>query len=683
MRLSGFLQELALNAKHFYKIKKPLVWVRYFRKLLTYKLHGKITPRQIDIALTFKCNLQCSHCFATPLFRSNGEEMSYEVLQKLAEDCLLLDIPVIHFTGGENLLREDLEQVIRVFKVKSNIIYVQSNGVLASPERLRSLRKAGLDFFSVSLESDDEVIQNQFRHYPGYFQKALGALAEAQKVGLQTSVNLTIDKILINSPQLPGLIEMLGKLGHIVYANLPVPVGRYRTRKDLLWLEKERLILRKLTLKYPHFRTEFDSNLGPYGCPAMKEKIYLCAYGDVIPCPYIHVSFGNVKDESLIKIRERGLEFDLFRNYYDHCLAAENELFIDKLVTNLDSYSLQPVPYHNVSAQLHELGETIPVNYFKEKTMSNLKNNSITMVDSPCKLCGSTLKKNVISARDYETDCDMIFNVVQCPNCDLVYTSPHPSMEDLFKYFYREDYVCYQSGGVATHLREEFLCKSRLKNLKGMLPSKARFLDVGCSYGYFIGYLKRNTDWDVYGCEPDQKAADLARSQGLQVTVSTLEEAGYPSNYFDMVYMSHVLEHVLEPLKAVQEVYRILRPGGILLTENPDFGSKTRPFFGPYWWGYHLPRHLTHFTHKAMTDMLTRSGFQVERIKPCLRPGPIAWSFQNMLKDKGYSSLIWKTFGLNNPFFLALLMLPAMALMKTGHGEMMETLAHKPAEGKE
>lgn len=351
-KIGSKIQKNLANARYLFSVGKPYVFLRYAEKLFKARLLGAITPRQIDIALTFDCNMACDHCFTTPLANPREQEMDEKTLKRVARDCRKLGITVIHFTGGEILLRKDLEKVIPLFSPKKNLIYIQSNGTLATYDRLVSLKKAGLDFFGVSLEYPEKEVQDRFRHHEGYFDASLHALDMARKAGLLTSVNITIDNMLIRSPKLPALISDLGRMGHIVYGNLPVPVGRFRSRKELLWMGDERRILNDLTHRFSFFRTEFDSNFGPYGCPAMKEKIYLCAYGDVLACPYIHVSFGNVKDESLADITQRCLDFSVFSTYHDHCLAAENRPFIRHIIDKTNDYSRQPVSYTHFIQEL-------------------------------------------------------------------------------------------------------------------------------------------------------------------------------------------------------------------------------------------------------------------------------------------------------------------------------------------
>lgn len=671
--MSVMLKRILLNARYLWKTGKPRVALRYIHKIATAKLLKRVGPRQIDIALTFKCNLQCEHCFATPLYRSDGQEMSYVTLKKVADECLRLGITVIHFTGGEILLRDDLEEVIKLFHPEKNIIYVQSNGLLASKERLASLKAAGLDFFSVSLEASNADTQDKFRKHRGYFDSVLGNLAVAREVGLQTSVNLTIDNKFIHSPELPLLIDRLGKLGHVVYANLPVPVGRYQGNHKVLWGARERMRLNGLSGEFPHFRTEFDSNFGPRGCPAMKEKIYLCAYGDVIACPYIHIQFGNVKDEPLSDIRQRCLSYRPFNTYADHCLAAENTRFIEEYIHPTYEEQTQPVSYLQFIDQMEDAPNPVPIEIYARNRYLD-----IPLAEAACEFCGPARSELLTSARDYETDFGNVFSVRRCTSCGLLFTSPRPSMEDLFKHFYADSYVCYRSDGVVTRLREHYLNASRYRRLKRLVPPKVRFLDVGCSYGAFIQFLDSATDWEVYGCEPQPEMADTARRQGLEVETATLVEAGYPDNFFDVVYMSHVLEHVPDVRATIREAIRILRPGGLFITENPDIDAPSRSFFKEAWWGYHLPRHLTHFSKKSMATALSSVGFQVLSSKPCFRPGPIAWSIQNKLKDKGHSSLTVKALGLSNPFFVASMTVPAAIQSMMGHSEMMETIARKP-----
>lgn len=76
-------------------------------------------------------------------------------------------------------------------------------------------------------------------------------------------------------------------------------------------------------------RRDFETNYWTQGCGAATEKLYVSPFGDVLACPYMHISFGNVREASLAKIRERMLENPFLTGFHPRCLTAEDREFID------------------------------------------------------------------------------------------------------------------------------------------------------------------------------------------------------------------------------------------------------------------------------------------------------------------------------------------------------------------
>jgi len=134
-------------------------------------------------------------------------------------------------------------------------------------------------------------------------------------------------------------------------------------------------------------------------------------------------------------------------------------------------------------------------------------------------------------------------------------------------------------------------------------------LDVGCGRGDLARAFGRLT-WDVRGLDLSPQAVAVARSAGVDAAVGTIEEAPWPAGSFDLVVMSHVLEHVADPGATLSAAHRLLRPGGTLIVAVPNFASWQRRVFGSRWAHLDAPRHLHHFTPCALGLVARRAGFR-------------------------------------------------------------------------
>jgi SAM-dependent methyltransferase len=133
-------------------------------------------------------------------------------------------------------------------------------------------------------------------------------------------------------------------------------------------------------------------------------------------------------------------------------------------------------------------------------------------------------------------------------------------------------------------------------------------LDIGCGNGSFL-VSAREAGWHVTGLEPDPEAADAARQQGVDVIVGTIDALGDESNCFDAITLSHVIEHVHEPLHLLQAVHRLLKPGGIVFIETPNIQSNGALMFKNNWRGLETPRHLVLFNPVSLTNLLSNLGY--------------------------------------------------------------------------
>jgi 2-polyprenyl-3-methyl-5-hydroxy-6-metoxy-1,4-benzoquinol methylase len=136
---------------------------------------------------------------------------------------------------------------------------------------------------------------------------------------------------------------------------------------------------------------------------------------------------------------------------------------------------------------------------------------------------------------------------------------------------------------------------------------------VGCNEGRGLEFYKAN-GFEAQGLELNSHAANVARSKGFIVYGSTLEEFEQDQK-FDVIVLSNVLEHSLDPSKMLAAIYRLLNPGGIVCISCPNSESWLRKTFGKYWINWHVPFHLTHFSQKTLTDLLVKNHFVVKKVE--------------------------------------------------------------------
>jgi SAM-dependent methyltransferase len=198
---------------------------------------------------------------------------------------------------------------------------------------------------------------------------------------------------------------------------------------------------------------------------------------------------------------------------------------------------------------------------------------------------------------------------VKCAGCSLVFLNPRPTPETLSAYYnevydydphiYRES-VAHQKGWLLG-LIEKF-----------RKPLAGRLLEIGCSYGYFLD-AARSGGWHVEGIELSDHAATFARKElGLSVigrTVSDLtEERLVP---YDAIVAWHVIEHLADPRKFLEDIAALVRPGGILALRTPNIGSAVARLAGGGWEWLSPPDHIYMFSAQTLSSLLRACGFEI------------------------------------------------------------------------
>lgn len=234
----------------------------------------------------------------------------------------------------------------------------------------------------------------------------------------------------------------------------------------------------------------------------------------------------------------------------------------------------------------------------------------------PCNLCGSSKYRILIRPTITDLDPATVMSaaggvrgtqqIVQCADCGLVYVNPRLRADAVVSAYAQAQDPLYIQGG-AGRVRTFARCARWVERWR---RPPGRLLDVGCAAGFFV-QAARDRGWEACGIEPCAWLVEWGRSHvtpHLQCT--TLAAARFPDATFDVVTMWDVLEHVPDPLAELQECARVLKPGGLLVINFPDFGSLSARVTGRHWW-FLLSNHLYYFTRPVMRAYLARAGFRV------------------------------------------------------------------------
>lgn len=259
------------------------------------------------------------------------------------------------------------------------------------------------------------------------------------------------------------------------------------------------------------------------------------------------------------------------------------------------------------------------------------------------------------------------WNIFVCPNCGMAWINPSPLEEDISNLY--ESYYTHQAGsinsfnkrtGLGTIIQTAPVLKRFvlfILKIAGVSPLRtpslwkdfwikrglsSKILDVGCGNGDFLEILKA-LDWEIYGIEPDSQAAAVATGRlGIQVHNQILESAGFPDNYFDVIFMNQVIEHLANPTRTIQECFRILKPGGKLLVSTPNIQSLGHQYFKQAWIHLDPPRHICIFSIKALRRMIEQTEFSIESLKTTSSGAKFTWLASWVIKQNGTLNRNWR-----------------------------------------
>jgi MoaA/NifB/PqqE/SkfB family radical SAM enzyme len=295
---------------------------------------GRPLPATATLQITTACQADCAHCSAARHRNGDRPELSTEELKSLIRQTEALGVINIVFTGGEPLLRRDIYELISWVNKDEAMVMLFTNGLLLNEGNARRLKEAGLFSLNVSLDSPDPATHNRLRRVERCWERAVAGIEQAKKAGLLCGISTYATPERLHRGEVAAMIELAKRVGadEITIFDV-VPTGRLLGENESGLLseeDKEELCRLEKTVnagrEYPHVITQAHVN-GPTGagCYAGWFQFYATAYGDITPCDFTPLKFGNIREQKLAQIWQNIITHPAYTDHCNHCRMQDGD----------------------------------------------------------------------------------------------------------------------------------------------------------------------------------------------------------------------------------------------------------------------------------------------------------------------------------------------------------------------
>ena len=293
-----------------------------------------LSLRLVEISLTDRCQCECLHCYAAnskgvgPTRLGASAEFSTTYIERILDQTADIGALDVCFTGGEPLLRADIVHLVGYASSKALLPKINTNGLLLTSTLVKRLKEAGLGWCMVSIDSPDSNAHDRFRQNDGCYQKAVSGLKELVRQRIPCGITTVARRAIIGNGDLRRIVQLGHQLGvDVVRVLFPVLLGRFEGHVEEILTSEERKKVRRLTVD-PIVVMENVSESTV--CTAGITKLNILANGDVTPCVFVPIVFGNLYRENLKQIWRKMRSFTRLAKPRGRCPFSDKD-FIARL----------------------------------------------------------------------------------------------------------------------------------------------------------------------------------------------------------------------------------------------------------------------------------------------------------------------------------------------------------------
>jgi MoaA/NifB/PqqE/SkfB family radical SAM enzyme len=250
--------------------------------------------------ITYNCQLKCPHCCVGNYENEPPRELTTDEIKDVLDQSAKAF--VVNFFGGEPTMRPDLMELINYASEKSVFVFCDTNGLKITKDYAKQLKENGLEMLYVSIDSAIPEKHDELRGMKGLFNKAIQGIKNALDVGLKSCLSTYVTKETLANGEFEDVIKLGKDMGATgVRYLLPTATGRWLYNPEVKLTPEEEKQVRKIA-EFPYVCRDFyfqTQNSSQCGGMSSHAYFYISPYGDVMPCCFIPITFGNIREEPL------------------------------------------------------------------------------------------------------------------------------------------------------------------------------------------------------------------------------------------------------------------------------------------------------------------------------------------------------------------------------------------------
>lgn len=260
------------------------------------------------------------------------------------------------------------------------------------------------------------------------------------------------------------------------------------------------------------------------------------------------------------------------------------------------------------------------------------------------------------------------YKLYKCKSCKLLFVYPIPKIVNI----YNESYFSGAKNGFGyvNYDKDKEPMVSTFNEYLNIISSlglsKGRLLDIGAATGFFMN-IAQGKGFETTGIEVSEFVAEIGKEKGLDIFTNDDQLDKFSEEYFDVITMFDVLEHLENPKETLSKLYRVLKKGGLLVINTPDAESLWARVLGSRWQLILPPEHLYYFSPKNLSEYLQKHGFKQKVNTKIGKRFTFQYIFKMLYKwqggfwniltssfSKGFLSKLYLPINLRDNFFIIL-----------------------------